>query len=68
MVFVVKRPNSLEKLEILGKVAKFDVSGFPSIFAKRGKKFQRFKFIYPAVGKKGRWQLFLLRQPQEQEL
>ena len=54
MAFIAKRPSSLEKLKILGKVAKFDVSGFPSIFAKKGKKFQRFKFIYPAVGKKGR--------------
>ncbi|MFQ6067344.1 MAG: putative DNA modification/repair radical SAM protein, partial [bacterium] len=41
------------KLKILGEVAKFDVCGFPSVFTRKNKKFQRFKFIYPAVGKKG---------------
>lgn len=42
-------PGTEEKLKILGKGAKFDVSGFPRIFPP--KKFQRFGFIYPAVGK-----------------
>ena len=52
MVYTTKKLNSNDKLKILGETAKFDVCGFPSIFAQ--KKFQRFKFIYPAVGKNGK--------------
>lgn len=52
---MIKKLNSSEKLKILGEGAKFDVCGFPSIFIKKEKKFQRFGFIYPAVGKKGRY-------------
>lgn len=53
MTYLIKKPDSSAKLKILGEVARFDVCGFPSIFAPKQKKFQRFKFIYPAVGKKG---------------
>ena len=53
MTYLIRRPDSSAKLKILGEVARFDVCGFPSIFAQKQKKFQRFKFIYPAVGKKG---------------
>jgi len=50
---MIKQLNSWEKLKILGEGSKFDVCGFPSIFTKKKKKFQRFGFIYPAVGRKG---------------
>ena len=53
MAYLLKNPDSLNKLKTLGEVARFDVCGFPSIFARKEKKFQRFKFIYPAVGKSG---------------
>lgn len=53
MTYLIKKPDSDAKLEILGEVAKFDVCGFPSLFARKGKKFQRFRFIYPAVGQRG---------------
>jgi len=53
MTYLLKKPDSLNKLKTLGEVARFDVCGFPSIFTKKEKKFQRFKFIYPAVGKGG---------------
>jgi len=52
MTYTIKKLNSTGKLKILGQTAKFDVCGFPSIFVR--KKFQRFKFIYPAVGKNGK--------------
>ncbi len=54
MVYTTKKLHSTDKLKILGKTAQFDVCGFPSIFARKDRKFQRFKFIYPAVGKNGR--------------
>jgi len=50
---MIKKLNSSEKLKALGEGAKFDVCGFPSIFTKKEKKFQRFGFIYPAVGRRG---------------
>ena len=53
MTYVIKKLDAHSKLKILGEVARFDVCGFPSVFAGKNKKFQRFKFIYPAVGKKG---------------
>lgn len=53
MTYLLRKPDSLEKLNILGEVAQFDVCGFPSIFTRKKKKFERFEFIYPAVGKKG---------------
>jgi len=54
MTYVIKKLDAHSKLKILGEVARFDVCGFPSVFSGKNKKFQRFKFIYPAVGKKGR--------------
>jgi len=53
MAFMAKKLDSWSKLKILGEVAKFDVCGFPSIFVKKRKKFQRFRFIYPAAGRRG---------------
>jgi putative DNA modification/repair radical SAM protein len=53
MTSLLRKPDSSEKLKILGEVAQFDVCGFPSIFTRKKKKFQRFNFIYPAVGQKG---------------
>jgi len=53
MAFIAKKLDSFEKLKVLGEVARFDVCGFPSIFIKKSKKFQRFRFIYPAIGRKG---------------
>ncbi len=53
MTYLLRKPDSSEKLKILGEVAQFDVCGFPSIFTRKRKKFERFKFIYPAVGQKG---------------
>jgi len=43
------KPTSEEKLNILGKVARFDVSGFPCLFPSQ--KFSRVGFIYPAVAR-----------------
>ena len=54
MTYVIKKLDARSKLMTLGEMARFDVCGFPSVFSGRNKKFQRFKFIYPAVGKKGR--------------
>ncbi|TET29664.1 putative DNA modification/repair radical SAM protein [Candidatus Aerophobetes bacterium] len=54
MTYLIRKPDSFAKLKVLGEVAKFDVCGLPSIFAKKQKKFQRFEFIYPAVGERGR--------------
>jgi len=51
--YVIKKLDAYSKLKILGEVARFDVCGFPSVFTGKNRKFQRFKFIYPAVGKKG---------------
>ena len=53
MTYLLRKPDSSEKLKILGEVAQFDVCGFPSIFTRKKKKSERFKFIYPAVGQKG---------------
>ena len=53
MTYLLRKPDSLDKLKILGEVAQFDVCGFPSIFTRKKRKFERFKFIYPAVGQKG---------------
>ncbi len=53
MVYTIEKLNSTGKLKILGETAKVDVCGFPSVFVR--KKFQRFKFIYPAVGKNGKY-------------
>ncbi len=53
MTYLLRKPDSSEKLKILGEVAQFDVCGFPSIFTRKKRKFERFKFIYPAVGQKG---------------
>jgi len=52
-MFTIKKLDSADKLKVLGKTARFDVSGFPSIFTQKKRKFQRFSFIYPAVGKGG---------------
>lgn len=54
MTYLMEKPDSFAKLKVLGEVAKFDVCGLPSMFAKKQKKFQRFRFIYPAVGQRGR--------------
>ena len=53
MVPLLKGVGTAAKLGILGEVAKFDVSGFPSFFGYKEKKFQRFSFVYPAVGRRG---------------
>jgi len=53
MPYLVKKPTSSDKLKILGATAEFDVCGLPSLFTRKNKKLQRFKFIYPAVGKGG---------------
>ena len=55
MTYLIEKPDSFAKLKVLGEVAKFDVRGLPSIFAKKQKKFQRFSFIYPAIGQRGRY-------------
>ncbi|MEA1963602.1 MAG: putative DNA modification/repair radical SAM protein [Candidatus Aerophobetes bacterium] len=52
-MFTTKKLDSSDKLKVLGKTARFDVCGFPSIFAQKKKKFQRFSFIYPAAGRGG---------------
>jgi putative DNA modification/repair radical SAM protein len=54
MTYLIRKPDGFAKLKVLGEVAKFDVCGLPSIFAKKQKKFERFRFIYPAVGERGR--------------
>jgi len=54
MPYLLKKPSADDKLQILGRTAEFDVCGLPRIFTQKSKKFQRFKFIYPAVGKGGR--------------
>lgn len=51
MAFLLKKPTSQDKLQILGKTAQFDVCGLPRLFSGKRKKLERFKFIYPAVGK-----------------
>ncbi|KKM01936.1 hypothetical protein LCGC14_1789460 [marine sediment metagenome] len=53
MTYLLRKPDSWDKLKILGEVAQFDVCGFPSIFTRKKRKSERFKFIYPAVGQKG---------------
>lgn len=62
MVSVLKKPTSQDKLQVLGKTAQFDVCGVPRLFSNRRKKLQRFKFIYPAVGKGGWVRLFKVLQ------
>jgi len=62
MAYLLKKPTSEEKLQILGKTAQFDVCGIPGLFARKSKKLQRFKFIYPAVGKGGCVRLFKVLQ------
>ena len=54
MTHLIRKPDSLAKLKVLGEVARFDVCGLPSIFARKQKRFQRFRFIYPAVGQRGK--------------
>lgn len=53
MFSLVKKPTSSDKLRILGATAEFDLCGMPTLFTKKSKKLQRFKFIYPAVGRGG---------------
>ncbi|TKJ46372.1 radical SAM protein [Candidatus Aerophobetes bacterium Ae_b3b] len=53
MTYVARKLDTYSKLKKLGEVARFDVCGFPSVFTGKNRKFQRFKFIYPAVGKRG---------------
>jgi len=64
MLYLLKKPVLDDKLRILGSTAKFDVCGLPTLFVRRqrDKKFQRFSFIYPAVGKGGCVQLFKVLQ------
>lgn len=62
MIYLLKKPGTWEKLKILGSTARFDVCGVPSLIRYKGKKFQRFKFIYPAVGKRGFVRLFKVLQ------
>ncbi len=52
MVQIVKRADPDKKLDTLGKLAQFDVTGMPLLFAS-GRRSLRFHFIYPAVGEKG---------------
>ena len=54
MPYLIKKPTPWDKLKILGTTAQFDVCGLPSLFTGKNRKLQRFKFIYPAVGKRGR--------------
>jgi len=61
MAYLLKKPTSADKLRILGKAAQFDVCGVPRFFS-RIKRFQRFKFIYPATGKGGCVRLFKVLQ------
>jgi putative DNA modification/repair radical SAM protein len=53
MPYLIKKPAPRDKLKILGTTAQFDVCGLPSLFTGKNRKLQRFKFIYPAVGKGG---------------
>ncbi|MBE0479223.1 radical SAM protein [Candidatus Aerophobetes bacterium] len=62
MALLLKKPTSEDKLQVLGKTAEFDVCGIPRLFSPPGKKLQRFKFIYPAVGKGGCVRLFKVLQ------
>ncbi|MCK4591039.1 MAG: radical SAM protein, partial [Candidatus Latescibacteria bacterium] len=52
MVQIAKKADPDERLETLGKLAQFDVTGMPLLFAS-GKRSLRLHFIYPAVGEKG---------------
>lgn len=62
MAYLLKKPGTWEKLKVLGSTARFDVCGMPSLVKYKDKKFQRFKFIYPAVGKGGCVRLFKVLQ------
>jgi len=62
MISLLKKPTSESKLQVLGKTAQFDVCGIPRLFSRKSKKLQRFKFIYPAVGKGGCVRLFKVLQ------
>ena len=62
MAYLLKKPTSGDKLNILGKTAQFDVCGLPRLFTRKARKLQRFKFIYPAVAKGGCVRLFKVLQ------
>lgn len=51
MVRIVKESKK-EKLELLGEIASFDVSGLPMVFSS-GKSFSGHHFIYQAAGERG---------------
>ncbi len=52
MAQMVNKADSNRRLDTLGKLARFDVTGVPLLFAS-GRRSLRFHFIYPAVGEKG---------------
>ncbi|HDN67698.1 MAG: putative DNA modification/repair radical SAM protein [Candidatus Latescibacterota bacterium] len=52
MAQIVKKADLDKRLDTLGKLARFDVTGVPLLFAS-GRRSLRFHFIYPAVGEKG---------------
>ncbi|HID94834.1 MAG TPA: radical SAM protein [Candidatus Latescibacteria bacterium] len=52
MIQILKKPSTDEKAGILGKLACFDVTGYPRLFSPRKRAF-RFHFIHPAVGERG---------------
>ena len=48
--YIVEGADPRSKLEVLGREARYDVCGYPSIFTAIDK---RFNFIYPATGSRG---------------
>lgn len=62
MAYLLKTPSPEERIQILGKSAEFDVCGIPRLFSRKPKKLMRFKFIYPAVGRKEFVRLFKVLQ------
>jgi len=62
MAYLLKKPTSEDKLKVLGSSAQFDVCGIPSLFSRKNKRLQRFKFIYPAIGKGRYVRLFKVLQ------